>query len=70
MSARAARRHEDLALIAKWSHAVYDGRALRGHVHPVDRGWLAEGADGETLGVFLDERDAVRAVLAAGRRAA
>jgi hypothetical protein len=68
MSARAARLREDLALSSVWAKAVYDGRALRGHVHPIDEGWLAEGLDGDILGTFPKEQEAVRAILFAGRR--
>jgi hypothetical protein len=63
------RRREDLALVAAWARAVYDGRTLRGHVHPCDRGWLAERADGRILGTYAKEQLAVRAVLAAERAA-
>jgi hypothetical protein len=69
MTARTARRRaDDLALVAAFSRAVYDGRELRGHVHQTEDGWLAEDVDGKLLGTHLRAQDAVHAVLDAGRR--
>jgi hypothetical protein len=68
VSARTAHRRADIALVAAFARAVYDGRALRGHVHAVDDGWLAEDVDGRLLGTFPTQQLAVRAVLDAGGR--
>ena len=41
---------------------------FQGRVHRVDAGWLAESADGRTLGAHSTELKAVRAVLNSARR--
>jgi hypothetical protein len=63
----AFRRRADLALVAAFARAVWDDSTFRGRVHRTDAGWLAESADGRTLGIYPTERAAVRAVLDAGR---
>jgi hypothetical protein len=69
MSGLASRRRADLALVAAWARAVWDDSTFRGRVHRLDTGgWLAESADGRTLGSYPSERIAVRAVLDAGSR--
>ena len=63
-------RCEYMALVAVWARSVWDDFTLRGRVHRTDVGWLAESADGRTLGSYPTERGAVRAVLDdAARRA-
>jgi hypothetical protein len=67
VNARAAERHVNVALIHAWAHNVFKDSEWR--VHRVDAdGWLAESADGRTLGTYPTERLAVAAVLDAGRR--
>jgi|HubBroStandDraft_6_1064221.scaffolds.fasta_scaffold4432656_2 hypothetical protein len=69
MTARAAQRRENIALIKAWGHAVYSGREQRGNVYPCDSGeWLAETEAGQVLGTFRNEKAAVAAVLSSGRR--
>ena len=68
MSARAVCRRADLALVAAWARGVWMDSELRGRVHRVETGWLAEGADGRTLGIYPAEKVAVRAVLDGGGR--
>jgi|HubBroStandDraft_2_1064218.scaffolds.fasta_scaffold1614526_1 hypothetical protein len=68
MNALAVRRREDVALVAAWARAVYRDAEFTGRVHRIDAGWLAEGADGRTLGSYPTERLAVGAVLDGGRR--
>jgi hypothetical protein len=68
MSGLATHRRADLALVAAWARAVWDDSTFCGRAHRTDAGWLAEGADGRTLGSYPTERLAVRAVLDAGRR--
>ena len=64
-----ARPRADLATVAVWARVVWDNSTFRGRVHRTDAGWLAESADGRTLGSYRTERLAVRAVLDAARRA-
>ena len=68
MSGLASRRRADLALVAAWTRAAWDDSTFRGRVHRTDAAWLAESAEGRTLGSYPTERIAVRAVLDAGRR--
>jgi hypothetical protein len=68
MSDVASRRCVDVALVAAWARAVWDDSTFRGRVHRTDSGWLAESAEGRTLGSYPTERTAVRAVLDAGGR--
>ena len=68
MSGLAFRRRADLALVAAWARAVWDDSTFRGRVHRTDAGWLAESAEGRTLGSYPTERLAVGAVLDARRR--
>ena len=63
-----ARPRADLAMVAAWARAVWDDSTFRGRVHRTDAAWLAESAEGRTLGSYPTERIAVRAVLDAGRR--
>ncbi len=69
MSSLASRRRADLAMVAAWARAVWMDSELRGRVHRTEAGWLAESADGRTLGTYPTERSAVRAVLGAARLA-
>jgi hypothetical protein len=68
MSGLVSRRRADLALVAAWARAVWDDSTFQGRVHRTDAGWLAESADGRTLGSYPTERAAVRAVLNSARR--
>jgi len=68
MSGLASRRRADLALVAAWARTVWDDSTFRGRVHRTDAAWLAESAEGRTLGSYPTERISVRAVLDAGRR--
>jgi len=71
MSGLAPRRRADVALVAAWARGVWMDSQLRGRVHRLDGGgWLAESADGRTLGTYPTELAGVRAVLDAGRRRA
>jgi hypothetical protein len=64
MNAVASRRRADLAMVAAWARAVWDGNEYRGRVHRLDGGaWLAEAHDRGALGSFPTELQAVRAVL-------
>jgi hypothetical protein len=64
------RRAADLAMVAAWARAVWDDATFRGRVHRLNgAAWLAESADGRTLGSHPTELTAVRALLDAGRRA-
>ena len=56
-------------MVAAWARAVWMDSELRGRVHRTEAGWLAESADGRTLGTYPTERSAVRAVLGAARLA-
>jgi hypothetical protein len=67
MNAHVVRQHADLALAHAFAAAVYDGRELIGHVHRTERGFIAENADGETIGRFSTAKDAASAVVGASR---
>jgi hypothetical protein len=69
MRALAKRRRDDLALVAAFGRAVYDGRELRGNIHRTDEGWIAQDSNGRLSGVHASALAAARAVLEAGRRA-
>ena len=68
MSGLASRRRADLALVAASARGVFHDSTFRGRVDRTDAGWLAESADGRTLGSYRTERLAVLAVLDVGRR--
>jgi hypothetical protein len=68
MNIVASRRRADVALIDAFARGIFKDSEFQGRVHRIDAGWLAESADGRTLGSHSTELAAVRAVLDAARR--
>ena len=68
MNARRVRARGTLAIAHAMSQAVYDGLDCVGHVYRVERGYLAEDAEGQLIGTFPSDRLAARAVCNTARR--
>ena len=68
MNAHAQSLRVDRALTNAFARRVFAGDTFAGRVHKVEDGFLAESRDGRLLGRFAREQNAVRAVLAGGRR--